>query len=169
VVFKFKYLLLPFILLSIIFSILFAAEVDFNTLILADNIDQYEGLKIKEIKTRGNLVLTDEQIVEAFPIKVGEEFSKDIINDAIRILFATDSYDRIAIDTEVENNEIILTIVIDERPIIKDINFIGNKKVNRGDLLGNVRPFLEIGNTYLPQNLNNAVNSIILIIKIKAI
>ncbi len=160
-VFKFKYLLLPFILLSIIFSILFAAEVDFNTLILADNIDQYEGLKIKEIKTRGNLVLTDEQIVEAFPIKVGEEFSKDIINDAIRILFATDSYDRIAIDTEVENNEIILTIVIDERPIIKDINFIGNKKVNRGDLLGNVRPFLEIGNTYLPQNLNNAVNSII--------
>ena len=150
------------ILLSTFFMFLLAAESDFNTLTMAKNLGQYENKKIKTINVEGNLVLTTKQVKDNFPIKENDIFKREEIDKAIKTLFDTGSFDRIAIDTVIEDNgELILTIVVLERPVIKNITFVGNKKLKRGALLDTIEPYLEIGKPYLEQNLNDAVNSMI--------
>lgn len=161
--FRKKYLWIVFILLIIIatFAFLWAAESDFDNLKVANNITQYEGLTINRIGVIGAVRFTDEQIKANFPIKAGDKFSRLLINDALKQLFSTQSFDRVAIDVVRDGNGVILNIIVAERFVIKDIQFNGNRRLSRSSLTDTISSYLKVGTPYIPQNLNEAVNAII--------
>lgn len=157
-----RYMILLSIVLTVIaFGVLIAAEADFKDLKNATNIDQYEGVTISKIEVKGNVNITKEAIVNAFPIKVNSKFDKASINDALKILYNTQYFDKVAIDANTVQGSLVITIVVAERSIIKDIIFNGNKHITRTSLLETISPYVKIGERYTPQGLNNALNSII--------
>ena len=143
------------------FLFLRAAESDFDNLQTSQNIAVYEGLTIKDIIVTGEVRLTEEQIKNNFPIKKGSKFARAEINNAIKSLFNTESFDRVAIDVTREDDGIILNIVVAERFIIKDIIYNGNKRLSRTALNDAIKPIMRVGDPYIPQKLNDAVNAII--------
>ena len=90
-------ILFSFVVLAAAFAILVAAESDFANLQNARNIAVYEGLVIKSIDVIGEARLTKDQIKNSFPIKVGSKFQRAEINEAIKKLFDTQLFDRVAI------------------------------------------------------------------------
>lgn len=152
-------ILFSFLLLAA--ALLISAEGDFENLRTARNIAVYEGLTINRIDVTGEVRLTKDQIINNFPIKAGSKFQRTQINDAIKKLFDTQLFDRVAIDANREDDGVVLTIVVAERFIIKDIEYIGNKRLSRTALNDAVKPIMKAGDPYIPQKLNDAVNAII--------
>ena len=157
-----KYLIVLFWVFAVLFTfILIAAESDFENLRNARNIAAYEGLTINDIEVTGEVRLTETQIKNSFPIKAGSKFSRTEINEAIKKLFDTQSFERVAIDVRNDGNGVILNIIVAERFLIKDITYTGNKRLTRTALNDAIKPIMKAGDPYIPQNLNDAVNSII--------
>ena len=156
-----KNCIILFSFLALTVAFLIAAESDFENLQTAKNIAVYEGLEIKRIDVTGESRLTKDQIIGSFPIKVGSKFKRAEINEAIKKLFDTQSFDRVAIDANREDDGVVLNIVVAERYIIKDIEYIGNKRLSRTALNDAIKPIMKPGNPYIPQKLNEAVNAII--------
>ena len=154
-------ILFSFTVLAAAFAILIAAESDFENLQNARNIAVYEGLVIKSIDVIGEARLTKDQIKNSFPIKVGSKFQRAQINEAIKKLFDTQLFDRVAIDANREDDGVSLNIVVAERYIIKNIEYIGNKRLSRTALNDAIKPIMKAGDPYIPQKLNDAVNAII--------
>lgn len=149
------------VVIAIFFTVLMAAENDFSVLKEAANVSQYDGAVIKSINAKGNIGLTADEIKAGFPVKVGQRFNRKTINEALKKMFETGYYKRVAIDVEKVSGGIAINLVVDERSVIKDIVFNGNKRLSRSALMDSVRPFLKIGDGYQAQNLNEAVNAII--------
>lgn len=142
-------------------AIIFAAEEDFENLSRAKNVAIYEGKEIKRVFVTGNIRITEEQIKNNFNIKEGKRFSRTEINEAIKNLFNTQSFDKVAIDIQEEDNGVSLNIVVAERFIIKDIEYTGNKRLTKTSLNDTIKPLMKVGDPYIPQKLNEAVNAII--------
>ncbi len=148
--------------ISSIYLLLQSSEVNFDGLVQAANVGQYQGLSIQEIEIIGNNDLTEEDVLKDIGLKIGDKFDSDIINKAITKMFSNSKYERVAIDVEkIEGNNLILKVIIAEQPTIKSIYFNGNKKLNAGILEDTIEPYLKEGGTYAPQNLNDAANAII--------
>ena len=156
-----KHLGIFFSIFSISITFLIGAESDFDNLKKASNIAVYEGLEIKSINVVGETRLTKDQIKNNFPIKVGQKFNRVEINNAVKSLFGTQSFDRVAIDVQREENGVALNIVVAERFIIKDIEYVGNKRLTKTSLNDTIKSVLKPGDPYIPQKLNDAVNYII--------
>ena len=154
-------ILFSFIVFVVAFAFLIAVESDFNNLQNARNIAVYEGLTIKRIDVTGEVRLTKEQIINNFPIKVNSKFNRNDINEAIKKLFDTQLFNRVAIDANRENDGVILNIIVAERFIIKDIDYNGNKRLSRTALNDAIKSIMKAGDPYIPQKLNEAVNAII--------
>ena len=155
------FILFSFLVLAVAFTILIAAESDFENLQNARNIAVYEGLVIKSINVIGEAKLTKDQIKSSFPIKVGSKFQRVQINEAIKKLFETQLFDKVAIDANREDDGVSLNIIVAERYTIKNIEYIGNKRLSRTALNDAIKPIMKIGDPYIPQKLNDAVNAII--------
>ena len=109
-------ILFSFLLLAA--ALLISAESDFENLQTARNIAVYEGLTIKRIDVTGEVRITKDQIINNFPIKAGSKFRRTEINEAIKKLFDTQLFDRVAIDANREDDGVVLNIVVAERFII---------------------------------------------------
>ncbi len=142
-------------------ALLIAAESDFKNLQTAKNIAVYEGLIINRIDVAGETRLTKEQIINNFPIKTGSKFSRIEINEAIKKLFDTQLFDRVSVDANRDEKGVVLNIIVAERFIIKDIQYVGNKRLSRTALNDAIKPIMKLGDPYMPQKLNEAVNAII--------
>ena len=154
-------ILFSFVVLAAAFAILVAAESDFANLQNARNIAVYEGLVIKSIDVIGEARLTKDQIKNSFPIKVGSKFQRAEINEAIKKLFDTQLFDRVAIDANRADDGVSLNIIVAERYIIKNIEYIGNKRLSRTALNDAIKSIMKAGDPYIPQKLNDAVTAII--------
>lgn len=150
-----KYFIILFSVFILLFTfiLLIAVESDFDNLKNARNIAAYEGLIINDIEVTGEVRLTETQIKNSFPIKAGSKFSRAEINEAIKKLFDTQSFERVAIDARSDGNGVILNIIVAERFLIKDITYTGNKRLTRTALNDVIKPIMKAGDPYIPQNL----------------
>ena len=109
-----KNCIILFSFLALAAALLIAAESDFENLQTARNIAVYEGLVIKRIDVTGEVRLTKDQIINSFPIKSGSKFQRTEINEAIKKLFDTQLFDRVAIDANREDDGVVLNIVVEK-------------------------------------------------------
>lgn len=68
---------------------------------------------------------------------INEPFTDDVFNEILDRLYALDYFEDInpyAKHNSEKNNDVLLVFEVTERPIIKAINFVGNKKIRNGEL-----------------------------------
>ncbi|MHA1558877.1 MAG: outer membrane protein assembly factor BamA [Alphaproteobacteria bacterium] len=90
----------------------------------------FAGDAIKKIEIIGNQRVESETIFAYLPIKVGDSFSADKLDKALKELFATGYFK----DVHLDRKEQILIVKVQENPIINKIAFEGNKKL-KDDIL----------------------------------
>ncbi len=92
-----------------------------------------ESIAIKHV---GPAAVSDEFVKANIRTKVGEEYSPVTIDEDIRALFATGFFNNIQVSPpEIQGDGVTLTYILQGKPIVSNIVFEGNKKLNRKKLL----------------------------------
>jgi len=86
-----------------------------------------DGKIIKAITVKNNRAISTETILSKIKTKVGETFSQVVVNEDLKRLYATDYFTDVSIDGDPYEDGLNLTITVEEKSVIGDITFKGNK------------------------------------------
>ncbi len=101
-------------------------QFSFNTALYSQDQGN-EGKIINAIEIKNNRVISSETILSKIKTKVGDAFSQVVVNEDLKRLYATDYFTDVSIDGESYEDGMKLTISVEEKSIIGDIVFKGNK------------------------------------------
>jgi outer membrane protein insertion porin family len=99
--------------------------------------DWFWGKAISEITFEGLKNVKKSELTGITSSFVGENFTEDVYNNLVDRLYALDLFDDItpyAKHDPKTADEILLVFQIKEKPVIKSIDFEGNKKIRNGEL-----------------------------------
>ncbi len=123
-------------------------------IIFAANIACAADLKVKEIRYEGNHRISKETIFAYLDVIQGEEATNEIIDKSIKHLFETGFFSDVRI--ALQNN--ILTVGVVENPLINQIGFDGNKRIEDSDLLQEIT--MRANSVFSPYKLQADLNRI---------
>lgn len=106
-----------------------------TALFVATPVFAFEPFVVQDIRVEGIQRTEAGTVFSYLPVRVGETFSEQQAADAIRGLFATGFFSDVRI--EVENDMIV--VLVDERPAIADITFVGVKEFDKDALKAGLR------------------------------
>lgn len=89
-----------------------------------------EEVLVITIRVKGNQAISSALILSKIKTKSGKPFSQEVINDDIKRLYALGYFTDVVIDVEDYEEGVMVTIMVEEKPVIKDIVFEGNEKIN---------------------------------------
>jgi len=89
----------------------------------------WENLPVKEIKIEGNRKIEKQAIFYKIRTKVGKPFQSKIIEEDIKAIYNIGYFENIEIDVQKIDDGLSVTYLLTERPLIKKITFLGNKKI----------------------------------------
>ena len=89
-----------------------------------------EPFTVKDIRMEGLQRVEPGNVLATLPFKVGENYSDDKASLAIRNLFALGLFK----DVRIEVKDDVVTVVVEERPLISAINFTGIKEFDKDTL-----------------------------------
>lgn len=95
----------------------------------------FDPFVVKDIRVEGIQRTEAGTVFNYLPVRVGETFNEGQAADAIRALFATGFFDDVRIETEGD----VIVVVVDERPAISDITFVGVKEFDKDALKAGLR------------------------------
>lgn len=94
-----------------------------------------EKRRLIKIIVSGNVLITKDSIIHRLPLKIGDIFNVNYTSSMIKNLYKTGYFHQVHIYVEpVGDNEIILHIVVQEKPRLEDVIFKGNKAISAKDL-----------------------------------
>ncbi len=91
--------------------------------------------KINEINVAGNVIISKDSIINSSPLKVGDEFNINYTATIIKNLYRLGYFHQVQVyASPIDDDKIDLLIVVQEKPRLKDVTFVGNKAISEKDL-----------------------------------
>ena len=87
----------------------------------------FEPFVVKDIRIEGIQRTEAGTVFSYLPVKVGEQFTDDKASQAIKALFATGFFKDVRIEVERD----VIVVVLDERPAISQVDFVGIKEFDK--------------------------------------
>lgn len=104
-------------------------------LFVASPVMAFDPFTVKDIRVEGIQRTEAGTVFNYLPVRVGDTFTEEQASSAIRDLFATGFFSDVRIDVE---NDVIV-VLVDERPAIADITFVGVKEFDSKALKDSLR------------------------------
>jgi len=119
---------------ALFFILTLTALIIFNTFNLFSEAQSSKKPVIVDVKVKGNKAISTPTILSKIKTQPGSVFSQEVVNDDIKRLYALGFFTDVAIDAEDTEKGVEVTVIIEEKPVIKEIVFEGNKKMSEGRL-----------------------------------
>ncbi len=98
------------------------------------------SFKVSDIQVAGNSRIEAATILAAIPIRPGDQVSLEDVDQAMRSIFALGRFEDISAEmTEVQGAK-LLTFVVSELPLVRDVRFSGNEELSEDKL----RPLVSV-------------------------
>jgi len=95
-----------------------------------DNPEQDRKSVIKEIVVKNNKIISEATITSKIKMKPGDQFNQDVLNEDLKRLYALGYFTDAVIDIDETPDGIIVSIYVEEKPVVEAINFKGNAKLS---------------------------------------
>ena len=82
------------------------------------------------VRVKDNKSISEATILSKIKTKSGDVFNQDILNDDIKRLYAMGYFTDVSMDVEKYKQGFMITIIVEEKPIVEDIVFEGNKTIS---------------------------------------
>ena len=89
-----------------------------------------EGKIIKALAVRDNRAISAETILSKIKTKVADAYNQVVLNEDLKRLYATEYFTDVSIDAENFEDGLKVTFVVEEKSVIGEIVFKGNKAVS---------------------------------------
>jgi outer membrane protein insertion porin family len=113
---------------------------------------------IKELGVQGNRRVQEAVILGRASAKVGGPFIPARLADDIRAIFALGFFDDVQAKVEDFEGGVKLTFVVAERPFVRDLNFVGNSKLDAATL--QEKSEIKLGTVYNPVEVTRAAEKL---------
>ncbi|MFH1259234.1 MAG: outer membrane protein assembly factor BamA [Elusimicrobiota bacterium] len=100
----------------------------FPTAVFAETVDVYTGKKIRAIEIKGNRNVKESAIREKMKLSKGDFYNQGSVDEDIQKINELGLFDEVKVDLEEVKKGVKLIYYLVEKPIIKKIEFKGNKK-----------------------------------------
>lgn len=101
-----------------------AAVVALIGALLVGSVQAFEPFVVKDIRVEGIQRVEAGTIFSYLPVKVGERITQEQADEAVRKLFETGFFS----DVRIEADGDVLVVLVDERPAIGELQFVGMKE-----------------------------------------
>jgi len=95
---------------------------------------KYNGKIIKKIVILKNKFVKKDVILKKIKTKVGSPFNKETIDHDLNRLYLSGYFDKLSISVDNVKGGLRLSIIVEEKPTLKEIIFTGNKKIKKRKL-----------------------------------
>ncbi|MEM1284219.1 MAG: outer membrane protein assembly factor BamA [Pseudomonadota bacterium] len=119
------------------FSLLLAAMIAVFPLSIATNQEGFflapakaQAAVVSSIEVEGNQRIEDATVISYLTVVPGREFSARDLNESLQSLFATGLF----ADVRLERRSRVLFVFVEENPIIRQVVFEGNRRLDDGNL-----------------------------------
>ena len=99
-------------------------------ILIASQAAAVEPFAVKDIRVEGLQRVEPGTVFATLPFRTGDTFTDDKGTAAIRALFALGLFK----DVRLETKDGVLIVVVEERPTIADLNFVGTKEFDKDNL-----------------------------------
>jgi outer membrane protein insertion porin family len=91
-------------------------------------------VEIKEIDITGNKNVETNNILKTLGIKKGDEYSEEVVRNGLKKIYELGFFENVTIEVFEVQGGVDVTYVVTEKPLVKSIEFRGNKKFSNGKL-----------------------------------
>jgi outer membrane protein insertion porin family len=113
-----------------------------------------QPILVKELAVEGNRRVQEAVILGRVRTTLGGPFNPSQLSEDVRSVFALGFFDDVQLKVEDFEGGVKVTFVVVERPFVRDVDFIGNKKASATDLLDKID--LKLGSVYNPVDVQRA-------------
>ena len=104
--------------------------VSLSTLVLAVHAWAVDPFKIRDIRVEGLQRIEPGTVFASLPVRVGDAYTEDKGAAAIRALFALGLFKDVRLEVAGE----VLVVIVEERPTVADVNFVGTREFDKDTL-----------------------------------
>lgn len=122
------------------------------------NIVRAGTQKVTDLKVKGNKSLSGSAILAKVKIRVGDEVSREVLNEDIKRLYGTGYFKdvKVRLESYKEGKKVIFEVK--EKPVVKEININGNTIIDTSSILDKMSSKIE---AFLsPQTLKSDISNI---------
>jgi len=113
---------------------------------------------IRDIHIEGNRRVQDAVILGRVKSAVGAAFNPSLLSEDIRSIFSLGFFDDVQLRVEDFEGGVRIVFTVSERPFIRDVDFVGNKKEDRDTLQDKID--IKLGSVYNPVDVQRAVEKL---------
>jgi outer membrane protein insertion porin family len=99
---------------------------------MRDNVfaqEHLDGKLVVDVKIANNNLISNPTILSKVKTQIGSVFSQESLNEDIKNLYATGYFTDINADLKEQDGGIVVTFIVTEKPLLKEIIFRGNKQI----------------------------------------
>ncbi|HEU5305117.1 MAG TPA: outer membrane protein assembly factor BamA [Gemmatimonadales bacterium] len=115
---------------------------------------QQRPVLVKELVVEGNRRVQEAVILSRVQTRIGAPFNPSQLSDDLRSIFALGFFDDVQAKVEDFEGGIKVILVVMERPFVRDVEFVGNKKLATSDLQDQID--IRLGSVYNPVEVRKA-------------
>ncbi len=113
---------------------------------------------VKDLAVEGNRRIQEAVILGRVQTKVGSSFAPAGLSEDIRSIFALGYFDDVQLKVDDFEGGVKVIFVVVERPFIRDVDFVGNKKIDTKTLQEKID--LKLGAVYNPVDVQKALEAL---------
>jgi outer membrane protein insertion porin family len=115
---------------------------------------QQRPVLVKELAVEGHRRVQEAVILSRVQTRIGAPFSPSQLSDDLRAIFALGFFDDVQAKVEDFEGGVKVTLVVMERPFVRDVEFVGNKKIPTSELQDQID--IKLGSVYNPVEVRKA-------------
>ena len=104
---------------------------------LSAHAQAFEPFVVRDIRVEGIQRTEAGTVFSYLPVRVGESFTEEKASQAIKALFATGFFKDVRVEVEGD----VLVVVVDERPAIASLEFVGLKEFDKEQVKKGMKDF----------------------------
>jgi len=115
---------------------------------------QQRPVLVKELAVEGNRRVQEAVILSRVQTRIGSPFNPSQLSEDLRAIFALGFFDDVQAKVEDFEGGVKVTLVVVERPFVRDVEFVGNKKIATSELQDQID--IKLGSVYNPVEVRKA-------------
>ena len=109
---------------------------------------------VKELVVEGNRRVQEAVILSRVQARIGSTFNPSQLSEDLRAIFALGFFDDVQAKVEDFEGGVKVILVVVERPFVRDVEFVGNKKIATTELQDQID--IKLGSVYNPVEVRKA-------------
>jgi outer membrane protein insertion porin family len=131
----------------------------------ASEAQSLEGLPVVSVQVEGNRAVSTQLIRAQLRVREGKVLEPSDIQKDISRLFSLGYFSDIKADVDQKDGGVVVTYIVEERKIIKEVLLLGNKKVTEEDIRAVIKA--RRGETYIPSLIERDIDAMIALYRTK--